>query len=354
MRFAFVGDIALGDHPKAVGFGVHSRYPDGVPASLAHRMLPPGPRPDLFFGNLEFCLGATPSNMATLASCQCRGADGHVGFLTAAGLDVLNVATNHTAQHGHSAFRATTELLRASGIAVVGTPADFDAQSAMQRGGLRIRILAWSDRPRQYAPDVPPYNELADDAVERIRAARADADLVIVSVHWGEEFIQVPDERERRIARSMIDAGASIVVGHHPHVLREVETYRHGVIAYSLGNFLGDMTWDENTRIGGCLLVDLEGSQVRSHRLVPTRIASDYLPTFPTGAAGEKILARIARWRERQTRRVEARGYARVAASELGRHVRATALMMARNLFRYPRGTIIPMLTGPIRNRLGF
>src|SRR5438128_2162459 len=95
------------------------------------------------------------------------------------------------------------------------------------------------------------YNEFSEAALESIAAARQRADIVIASMHWGDEFILVPSDRERAVARAMIDAGATCVIGHHPHVVREVERYRAGVIAYSLGNFICDMTWDERTRMSG-------------------------------------------------------------------------------------------------------
>jgi len=73
-----------------------------------------------------------------------------------------------------------------------------------------------------------------------IGAARARADLVIVTVHWGAEFRHEPSEKQRRLGRLMIDAGATLVLGHHPHVLQPVERYRGGIIAYSLGNLIFD------------------------------------------------------------------------------------------------------------------
>jgi poly-gamma-glutamate capsule biosynthesis protein CapA/YwtB (metallophosphatase superfamily) len=352
MRLAFVGDIALGDHPKTVGFGFRSRYPRGIPLTLARRLLPPGPAPDLLFGNLEFCLGSDPATAGGGAAHQCRGIDQYAGFLASAGVTVLNVANNHSAQHGHSAFWATAELCRRSGIAVVGTTADFTAAAVIQIGGRRIAFLGWSDRPRQYAPEAPPYNEFGHPAYDLIRQARQRADFVVVSIHWGEEFVQMPTDRERHIAHAAIDAGASIVVGHHPHVLREVEEYAQGLIAYSLGNFVGDMTWNPHTRLGGCLLVEANGADIRSHRLALSRIDADYLPTYLSESDAVRAVGRLEHQRQRQRERIARRGYARAAAAEHRRQVWATAVMMLRNFHRYPRGTLLPMLRGAFRNRM--
>ena len=68
-------------------------------------------------------------------------------------------------------------------------------------------------------------------------------DVVVVSLHWGEEFVDQPSMQEVELGHAVIDAGATAVLGHHRHVVRPVERYRHGVIAYSLGNLIGDMVW---------------------------------------------------------------------------------------------------------------
>ena len=351
MRLAFVGDLAFGDHPKTVGFGVHSRYPGGVPPELAARMLPPGRAPDLLFGNLEFCLGADRAS-SELSARQCRGSDAHAAFLAAAGVSVLNVANNHSSQHGHDAFWATVGVLRRSGITVIGTAADFEEGSIIERQGSRIAFLGWSDRPRQYAAEQPPYNEFGEHAYAQIRAARNRADIVVASIHWGEEFVQLPTDRERGIARAMIDAGATIVVGHHPHVLREVERHADGLIAYSLGNFLGDMTWNPETRLGGCLIVEIDQGRIRSHDLALSRIDDDYLPTYLPVHEAARVTARMQRRRRQQSAAVELSGYTSVVSAEHRRQVRATAVMMMRNFFRYPRGTFLTMVSRALRARI--
>jgi poly-gamma-glutamate synthesis protein (capsule biosynthesis protein) len=353
VRLAFVGDIALGDHPKTVGFGFRSRYAAGIPAALAARLRPPGPAPDAFFGNLEFSLDGDGAPGGTLAQRQCRGLQQYADFLAAAGVTVLNVANNHSAQHGLDAFRTTVDACRARGITIVGAAADVAGAGGVRAGGRAVAVLGWSDRPRQYAAHAPPYNEFGDHAYDMIRAARRRADGVVASIHWGEEFVLVPADRERRIARAMIDAGAALVIGHHPHVLREIEPYGGGLIAYSLGNFVGDMTWNSDTRLGGCLLVDLQGSDVKSHHLAISRIGADYLPEYLSPHESAKAVRRMERRRRQQAHGSARRGYDAVAAAEHRRHIRATALMMVRNLHRYPRGVLLPMIRSAVASRLG-
>lgn len=352
MRLTFVGDIALGDHPKAVGFGFRSRYPSGIPAAFSKRLLPPGFSTDFLFGNLEFTLGLETAETPNLAQLQCRGLSAYAGFLAAAGVSALNVANNHSTQAGAAAFRTTVALLRASGIHVVGTPADFTENGTITVGDQRIALLGWSDRPRQYASDVPPYNEFSDAAYEQIAAARRRADTVIASLHWGDEFILVPSERERAVARAMVDAGATCVIAHHPHVVREVERYRDSVIAYSLGNFICDMTWDERTRFSGWLSTEVEGGRVASSTFVPATIGEDYFPEPLSSTVASWHLTRFAGESREEARRIAREGYSKVAEQARKRHASRTALMMLRNLHRYPGGVAVEAIRGALSHRI--
>ena len=144
---------------------------------------------------------------------------------------------------------------------------------------------------RQGFATPPGYNEFDKvHFLERIRDARSRADLVCVSIHWGEEFILIPCPPEREIARAMVEAGAGVVVGHHPHVLREVEYYRDGVIAHSLGNFIGDMVWNPLTRETGCLVVEAKGSRIQNATLFPGVIDHDYFPRYLDESESRKYL----------------------------------------------------------------
>ena len=353
MRLTFVGDLALGDHPKAVGFGFRSRYANGIPARYQRRLLPPETTTDFFFGNLEFSLGLDHIESRELARMQCRGLSEYANFLAAAGISALNVANNHSTQAGQRAFQQTAELLRRAGIHVVGTPADFADEGTITVCGSRIALLGWSDRPRQYAPDTPAYNEFSELAYEQIAAARRRAEIVIASIHWGDEFILVPSDRERQIARSMVDAGATLVIGHHPHVVREVEQYRNAVIAYSLGNFVCDMTWNERTRFTAWLQVDIENAGISGWSLVPTVIEDDYFPAPPPlDQRQHERLRALERSRDAEAADVLRNGYEAAAEREGRRHAVRTGLMMLRNLRRYDRRIALEMFGGALSHRI--
>ena len=278
-RLMFVGDVALGNHPKTPGFGFHARYGGGIPELLAGRVLPETSGDGVLVGNLEFSLTANPA-LAGSQEC-CIGSVSYVDFLRRAGFNVLNLANNHAWQHGKEVFEETVQALRRAGIKVVGVPDDHDPGSFLRVSGKTIAILGVSARPRQGFTESPGYNEFEErEFLGRISDARRQADFVCVSIHWGQEFTAAPSAAERGIARAMVDAGADVVVGHHPHVLREVENYRGSVIAYSLGNFIGDMSWNPLTRRTGCLVVRAREPGDVVHEFMPAFVEDDCFPRY--------------------------------------------------------------------------
>lgn len=120
---------------------------------------------------------------------------------------------------------------------------------------------------------------------------REKFDFLAVSVHAGHEFTTVPSPRIRRAYRSLIDAGADAVIGHHPHVIQGMERYGDGFIAYSLGNLVFDSPYVsayKDTDVGFLLKLDIAKHQVRGVETVPYRLGADF---FVAGLPGEEHAA---------------------------------------------------------------
>lgn len=351
MRLAFVGDVALGNHPKAPGFGFFARYQNGIPPEMSNRILPPGISTDLLFGNLEFALNSdTEQNDPDIC---CLGVASYLPFLRQAGFTVFNVANNHSWQHGAELFQGTVNLLKNSGIKVVGVPEDFDPAGFLRIKGRTIAFLGCSARPRQGFNETPDYNEFDKGSFfDKIHDARNKADLVCVSIHWGEEFLLIPHPDERTIAHAMIDAGAGVVVGHHPHVLREVESYNNGVIAYSLGNFIGDMLWNPLTRETGCMVVETDGSRIHSGLFFPASIDKDFFPRYLSETASQEFLKSQVQRHISLNQDLESFSYDRLARKALRQHQWLTIFFLMKNLFRYRVGTLGSILFHAICDRL--
>jgi len=161
-----------------------------------------------------------------------------------AGFNVVSLANNHTLDYGADGLAQTVEALDAAGIQHAGAGADIMAArqpALLQAGGHKIAILAYSiTLPENFYAGVHrpgtafAYEEQVHDDIV---AAKKQADIVLVSFHWGQEGKTKLREYQTRIGHLAIDSGASAVIGHHPHILQGIERYKDGVILYSLGNF---------------------------------------------------------------------------------------------------------------------
>jgi poly-gamma-glutamate synthesis protein (capsule biosynthesis protein) len=131
------------------------------------------------------------------------------------------------------------------------------------------------------------HYDAAETAAD-IAAAREVADSVIVSLHWGEEHRRFPREKDRAIARSLIDAGADAILGHHPHILQGAEFYRGAPILYSLGNFIFDMVSPKTYESAAAMLRFERGART-TLRLLPLRIdAATFAPEAAVGEDGRR------------------------------------------------------------------
>lgn len=200
---------------------------------------------DLTVANLECALSdrgsPVPGKKFTF-----RGSPEAVAVLRWTGIDAVSVANNHARDFGEVAFLDTLEHLNTGGVVYVGGgrgAAEAYEHRIVKASGKNIALLAFCDiLPGGWAAaDSRPGVASARNTVrmlEAVRRARKEADLVIVSVHWGIEYDYRPTERQKNLAHALVDAGADLVVGHHPHVVQPLEFYRGALIAYSLGNFV--------------------------------------------------------------------------------------------------------------------
>jgi gamma-polyglutamate biosynthesis protein CapA len=280
VRIAAVGDVQLGDCSACTGYGIASRYPSADLQEIFDAVRP-ALAADCTIGNLETVLSRKGVEESRWASLHMRGYPEYAGSLRFAGFTILNVANNHMFQYGHAAFLDTIGMLRAQGIQVCGERGEgaWSSRPTIVNlpTGRRIGFLGYSLRPRQFQLGQPPYAEgssspmLAD--VDRLSA---DADHIVVSLHWGEEYVGQPTQSGVELGHALVEAGADVVIGHHPHVTGPVERFRGGVIAYSLGNFVTDMLWHDALRNGLILRLTLNGDGVSEISPVPTRVDRHY------------------------------------------------------------------------------
>jgi glycosyltransferase involved in cell wall biosynthesis/poly-gamma-glutamate capsule biosynthesis protein CapA/YwtB (metallophosphatase superfamily) len=346
-RLVAVGDVMLGDSAICVGFGFHSRYPRDAAPALA-RVAPLLGRGEIVLGNLECLLTRKGRGRTRLSTDQMRGDPEYARALHAAGFTALGVANNHAMQHGIAAFEETVSTLEAVGIACLGLRGKdgWCSSPVIQKtgDGLRVGLLGYSWRPRQYDYTTPPYAEGDVKAVEDdVRRLGAMADVVIVSLHWGEEFLTAPSNGEVDAARRIIEAGAAVIVGHHPHVVRPVEQYRRGVICYSLGNFVTDMVWQPPLRSGAVFECRLGDAAISEPRLAKTRVDDSYAP------AVEESEIRI---QQKPVVGMDDSAYLAAAAESVSRQRRAAYGYAIRNSFRYSPAVLVDLVGTTLRNKV--
>ena len=278
---------------------------------------------DACFANLESPLSRCGTlKRAAPGKPVFRGPIEAANGLREARFDIVSLANNHIFDYGEAAFRETLETLNSVGVHPVG--AGLNLQEALtpailQVRGSHIAFLAFCNA-RAATGRSPGTAPLEPNIMcSAIRSARAQANWVVVSFHQGIEYSDYPTSATISLARQMIDAGADVVVGHHPHVLQGIERYANGLIAYSLGNFVFDqhdadlkqqaLARSVMTRIGGrsinladdrmaesiILQVSLSTGQPPSYTVLPVRINDQYQPVLMGKAKADSLSKRLDR-----------------------------------------------------------
>lgn len=244
-------------------------------------------RADIAFGNLECPLTNLP--FAGSKSIQLRAKPTVALNLAKAGFDVLSIANNHALDAGLAGLRDTLSALEACGIRPVG---HASSPTVMQKSGVRVAFLAYCDFPNDSGGAGIRYTDESALAAN-IASVRKRADVVVVSWHWGFEGSPLVSHRQKALARKAVDAGADVVLGHHPHVLQPIEWAkgpggRPALIAYSLGNFVFDAR-KPNERETLILHVRVGKAGVRAYRTSAYRIERGGPVPKPAGSSSGRL-----------------------------------------------------------------
>ncbi|MCC8141809.1 MAG: CapA family protein [Lachnospiraceae bacterium] len=244
---------------------------------------------DLTIINLE-CVLSTSEDQQEKAY-NLKGKPEYVGILTGGSVEACSMGNNHTYDYGEEGFDETVSVVENAGItyAYTGSPGMFISDEGVRVGIVSASLLSESE-------------ETVDTMKEEIRSLQDDgAEVIVACCHWGIEKEYEPTEFQRSSAHALIDAGADLIIGNHPHVLQGVEVYEGKVICYSLGNFCfgGNMDpEDKNTMIyqqtftivGG----ELQTGEIDAD-IIPCRISSsdgynDFQPMVASGETKDNII----------------------------------------------------------------
>lgn len=314
IELTFVGDIIFGRY-RSSGFdpivGEGHRPFDDIAATM---------RSDLLIGNLETPLVYELPIKSPIGAKFAFGASKAMAqHLVDGKFDALSLANNHSFDQRADGLVQSPKILEELGIIALGASRDepplFRVET-LERRGWKVGLIAVTSRRNapQFAgtPELPflSTNDLEATLGPLIDAAKAGHDLVIVFIHWGEEYADAPGRHQQVQARALIDRGAHLVVGHHPHVLQGIEQYSSGAIAYSLGNFLFENT-HEVPRLTGVLRARFNPKAcleaLTFHPAYIKRTPSKH-PVPATGGMGKTVRARMSTLSEALATKLETSG----------------------------------------------
>ena len=245
---------------------------------------------DILFGNLETVL----SNQGKEAekAVLLHSPPEKVRWLKEAGFDILNIANNHILDLGTDGFYETLKVLKESNLTFIGAN-DTGAPSytVLDNQGIKLGFLGYTQGGFSLPEKGVWINKIKSvDIITDIESIKPQCDFVIVSLHWGTENVLYPHPQQIDLAHRLIDAGATVILGHHPHVIQGIERYKHGLIAYSLGNFQFDSkvsyTKTNNSII---LCLDFSKEQLESYYMIPVIIDQNFAPTVSKEASQELL-----------------------------------------------------------------
>lgn len=293
LTIAAVGDMIFDRKVKAL---VSSQGGEAPLEAVASRLA----GADVAVGNLESAL-ADSGTRNTAKDVTFRGDPAGIQGLRLAGFDLLSMANNHVLDYGPQPLLDTVASLDSAGIGHAGAGANQAAAwtpAVVERDGATVAYLAFSHIVPAGFIAQPNRAGLAsgknDEALtlEAIRKAAAENDYVLVSFHWGVEYQDDANATQVAWAHKAIDAGADMVLAHHPHVIQGIERYNGGLIAYSLGDFVFDH-YSRKTGEAFILEAELGPHGVGDAVAVPVYLDGNGKPEFVSGSSATSIIDRL-------------------------------------------------------------
>ena len=253
---------------------------------------------DLTFGNLE-----SPILHGNYVPVNSFSFDAHpetANSMAKAGFDVLSMANNHAGNMGQAGFLKSFEKLNENGMYYVGAAkkkSDLDQQGVITEvEGVKIGWLAYAYGPSHYGTD-GDYPGMALMDIEKMKQdverLKKQTDHVFVSMHAGTEYTENISSQQRNFAQAAIDQGASLVIGHHPHVVQRIERYNNGFIMFSLGNFVFDQMWSQDTRRSLATKIYLDKEDINRFEYYPLKIYDYSQPRLAEGSDRKNIYNRL-------------------------------------------------------------
>ena len=200
----------------------------------------------------------------------------HLEGLKLAGVDVVGASNNHFGDYGNEGVLETVKRLKEENIGVSGLR-EYEI-FYQEVKGTKFAFLAFSDLGSR-SDLVRRASE--EDMKKFISEARLNSDFVVVQMHWGDEYQEFPNQRQKDLGRKVVDFGADLVIGNHPHWIQGYEIYQNKHIFYALGNFIFDQEWSQKTKEGVILKAIIQNKKMQNFDFTPIEIRN-YGQVFKT------------------------------------------------------------------------
>ena len=236
---------------------------------------------DLFVINLESPFTIGGNHLVKTGSFSFNADPRSLEALTLSGVDVVSLANNHTTNQGKKGISDTQKLLAENNIAYGGAglnEAEARLPVIREINGVKFGFLAYA-YPDDYSLAGASNFGLAGMDIDKmttdVSRLKQQTDIIIIIMHAGYEYTTVPNRQQKNFAQTAIDAGADLVVGHHPHWAQTTEVYKGKPILYSLGNLVFDQMWSKETGEGALAKVLVTDKKITSVEIIPI-IIKDY------------------------------------------------------------------------------
>lgn len=236
---------------------------------------------DVTFANLEAPLTSDcqPTQEGMIFCGDRRNLEG----LIFSGIDVISLANNHAGNFGLSGVVETRDLLRSKDILVTG----MNGPVYKDISGLKFAFLGYNE----IGAKEEGISWAESGRIQReVVGAKSLADVIVVTFHWGIEYVAQPNSRQKELGHLAIDAGADLVIGNHPHWIQPVEVYKGKIITYAHGNFIFDQMWSQKTREGVVGRYTFLDKKIVDVEFLPIRIEDYGQPYFLEDSEKKNIL----------------------------------------------------------------
>ncbi len=294
ITLSFAGDVTLGTYYGQASWNRLDEVAAVNPTSyFFENVVAIFEKDDLTVVNLEGPL--TTDGVRVDKAFAIKGDPSYAEALVAGSIEAVGLANNHTYDYGQEGYNQTLKHVKAVGVAPFG----YQTIGYHTLKGMRVALIgekAWDASP-----------STVDRLVKQVQTATQEADLVIVMMHWGVERHFYPETYQRLIAHRLIDEGADLIVGSHPHVIQGIETYKDKQIVYSMGNFCfganknpsdkDSFIYQQTFRLTEEGIISPD-SQVIPCSISSTHTHNNYQPTPLEGDESERVLERLHTYSE--------------------------------------------------------